>query len=195
MLPYPLVRLERCFSISATALFHCRFFCQIPAIPQAYAKLPDAFDTANACRKVGAEEATVSGLVRQAAYGTQSQVDGAGGQLPGLEVVSISKNDGPIEGWPGLLAIPVGKLINYMTISSLGIRTGQTVKNCGLGKLEIGEAQDGLGFLSVGFAMWLLLHGVWPPLAPRHDRQSVTVSSFQESARGASDSERAKIRL
>jgi hypothetical protein len=46
-------------------------------VPQAYAKLPDAFDTANACRKIGAEEATVGGLVGEPAYCTEPEVDRA----------------------------------------------------------------------------------------------------------------------
>jgi hypothetical protein len=56
-----------------------------------------------------------------------------------------------------------------VAISTRGIGAGQAVENCGLGKLEIGQAQDRFGFPLIGSAAWLRFHGVWPPWAPQHD--------------------------
>jgi hypothetical protein len=44
---------------------------------KAHAQFLDAFDAAETGREVGTEKATVGGLVREAAYSTQAQVDGA----------------------------------------------------------------------------------------------------------------------
>lgn len=46
-------------------------------VPQANAKLPDAFDPANACGKVGAQQSTVGGFVCEPAYRTEPEVDRA----------------------------------------------------------------------------------------------------------------------
>jgi hypothetical protein len=53
------------------ALFGCQ------PVPQANAKLADAFDPANASCKVGAEESTIGGLVRKPPYRAEPEVDRA----------------------------------------------------------------------------------------------------------------------
>jgi hypothetical protein len=93
-------------------------------IPQSYAKFPDTFDTANTCGKVGTEESTVGGLVRKATHSTKPQVDRARGQLPTLEVGSISEDHDSAESKAGLRAIPVNELVNRMAIPALSVRAG-----------------------------------------------------------------------
>jgi hypothetical protein len=128
-------------------------------VPQANAKLPDAFDPANASSKVGAEESTIGGLVGKPPYCAKPEVDRAGGQLPALQVVPVSENHDPIKRETRFGAIPVHELVDCMSIATLCVGTAQAVENCRLRKLEIRQAQDGLGLLAIGLGSHFRLHG------------------------------------
>jgi hypothetical protein len=66
-----------------------------------------AFNTASASRQLGAKKTTVGCLVREAAHGAKTQIDGSGGELTGLEMRAITQDHDPVEGHARFRAIPV----------------------------------------------------------------------------------------
>ncbi len=53
----------------------------------------------------------------------------------------------------------IHELVDCMSIATLCVGTAQAVENCRLRKLEIRQAQDGLGLLAIGLGSHFRLHG------------------------------------
>ena len=78
-----------------------------------------SLDATYARGEVRADEPGVGSLVGEAAHGHEPHVNSARRQLPIFEVNSIARNDGFVEGKPGLRTIPRDKFIDGVSIASL----------------------------------------------------------------------------
>jgi endonuclease YncB( thermonuclease family) len=55
----------------------------------------------------------------------------------------IAQHHNSVESQARFRTIPVNEFIDGMTITSLGVRAGETIQDCGFGVLEVWQAQDG----------------------------------------------------
>jgi len=104
--------------------------CREP-VPETHAQLLDAFYTANASSQIGTEQTAVGSFVRESAHGAKAQIDCARCEFTGFEMRPIAQDHYPVERQARFRAIPVNEFIDRVTITSLGVRTCETVQDRG----------------------------------------------------------------
>jgi hypothetical protein len=77
------------------------------------------FDATNTGSQIGAEKTAVGGFVGEPAHGAEAQIDGSGGELPGLQMRAIAQDHDPVEGQARFGTIPVNELIDGVAIPAL----------------------------------------------------------------------------
>jgi hypothetical protein len=100
-------------------------------VPETHAQLLDAFHPANASGGIGTEQTAVGSFVCESAYRAKAQIDGARCELTGFEMRSIAQHHHPVERQARFRTVPVNEFIDGLTITSPGVRTGETVQDCG----------------------------------------------------------------
>src|SRR5215471_12928110 len=103
--------------------------CRQP-VPETHAQLLDAFHSANASSKVGTEQTAIGSFICQSAHRAKTQIDCARRELAGFEMRSITQDHYSVERQARFRTIPVNELIDGVTITSLGVRTGETIQDC-----------------------------------------------------------------
>ena len=96
--------------------------CREP-VPETHAQFLDAFYSANAGCQVRTKQTAV--------------------ELTGFEMRPIAQDDYSVERQARFRTIPVNEFIDGVTITSLGVRTGEAVQDRGFCMLEIGQASAG----------------------------------------------------
>src|SRR2546425_5876706 len=90
--------------------------CRQP-VPEADTQLSSPFDATNTGRQIGAEKTAVGGFVGESAHCAKTQIDGAGGELTGFEMRSVTQGHDPVEGQARFRAIPVDELVDGVSIT------------------------------------------------------------------------------
>ena len=117
--------------------------CREP-VSETHAQLLDAFHSANSGCRVRTEQTAIGGFVCESPHGTKTQIDCARCELTGFEMRPITQHYYSVERQARFRTIPVNEFIDGVTITSLGVQTGETVQDCGFCMLEVGQAQDAL---------------------------------------------------
>jgi hypothetical protein len=87
--------------------------------PDTQSQPPDPLHTPNACRKIRAKKSAIGCFIRQPAYRCQSQVNRRRGVRAPFECDSVPCDHGPVEGYPGLRAVPFDEFTNGMVVRAL----------------------------------------------------------------------------
>src|ERR1700760_371987 len=77
-----------------------------------------ALNSPNAGCQVRAEQAIVSGFVCESTHRSQPQVDGRRSKPPCLQLISIAKNNGATERYPGLGTVPGNEVVDRVGIGA-----------------------------------------------------------------------------
>ena len=111
-------------------------------IPDPHAKLLRALDVSDACGKIGAEEPSVGGPIRQSAHGCEPKINGRRTVAGLLEEDPVPGHHGFVEGKPGFGTVPFDELVDGVIVGPLGAKGCQTVQNRRSGLLKMGQSQD-----------------------------------------------------
>src|SRR5271170_316255 len=97
---------------------HPRYRCVVRSepIPDTHSQPPDTLHTPNACRKIRAKKSAIGCFIGQPLYRCQSQVNRRRGVRALSECDSVPCDNGPVEGHPGLRAVPFDEFTNGMVV-------------------------------------------------------------------------------
>jgi len=96
-------------------------------VPETHAQFLDALNPANASGGIGTEQTAVGSFICESAYYAKAQIDCARCELTGFEMRSIAQHYYPVKRQARFRTVPVNEFIDGVTITSLGVRTGETV--------------------------------------------------------------------
>jgi hypothetical protein len=111
-------------------------------IPQPNSKFLYTLNAANPGGEFWAQQPSIRGFVRQAAYRRQPHVDSAWSQIPRFQVNSVPQHNGPIEGEPRFRTVPFDEFINGVRITTLRFRRAKAADHGGLGLIKIWKTQS-----------------------------------------------------
>lgn len=100
-------------------------------IAQPDSELFDSLDAADAGRKIRAEPPAVRGFVGEPPDSAEAQVDGAGREIPGLEVHTISQDHRTAERDPRLGTVPFDELVDRVLVPTLRVGRTEAVQDSG----------------------------------------------------------------
>jgi hypothetical protein len=110
--------------------------CQPVAAPHSETFRP--LYPADACSKVGIEQAIVGRLIGKPTHGGESKVDRGWRKMPGLQFIAVPQDHCSSEGQPRLGTVPRDEVFHGRSIRPFRSGRPQTLKNRGLRMIEVG---------------------------------------------------------